>query len=76
MNEDEITRGEFADAELNCQADVADHRRAVEKFFLEYRNQMDEQTRAAFGGILRSHDRRRSIVQGGNSPPGIPLKSR
>jgi hypothetical protein len=50
--EDEYYAGEFTDAELNCQADIADYKRALEKFFLEYGNQMDEQTRAAFRRYL------------------------
>jgi hypothetical protein len=45
--EDEYYAGEFTDAELNCEADIADYQRAVEEFFLEYRNQIDEQNRAA-----------------------------
>ena len=48
MTEDGYYAGEFTDAELNCQADIADYRRAVEKVFLEYRNQIDDQNRAAF----------------------------
>ena len=50
--------GEFTDAELNCQADLADYQRAVEEFFLEHQYYMDKQTRAAFRGILRGDDRR------------------
>jgi hypothetical protein len=63
MTEAEYCAGEFTDAEVNCQADIADCRRAVEEFFLEHQHQMDEQTRERFGGILRSHDRRHSILR-------------
>ena len=45
MTEDEYYAGEFTDGELQCQADLADYRRAVEEFYLEYRDQMDEETR-------------------------------
>jgi hypothetical protein len=40
--EDEYYAGKFTDAELNCQADIADYRKAVEEFFLEHQYQMDE----------------------------------
>ena len=52
MTEDEYCAGEFADAELNCQADITDYRRAVEEFFLEHQYHMDEQTRAALRRYL------------------------
>jgi hypothetical protein len=48
MIEDQYYADQFTDAELNCQADIADYRRAVEEFFLEHHYHMDEQTRAAF----------------------------
>ena len=35
----------FTDGELNCQADLADYRKGAEEFYLEYRDQMDEQTK-------------------------------
>jgi hypothetical protein len=34
------------------QADLADYRRAVEEFYLEYRDQMDEETREKFRQYL------------------------
>ena len=52
MTQDEDYVGEFTDAELNCQIDIADYRRAVEQFFLEHQDHMDEQTRAAFRRYL------------------------
>ena len=33
MTEDGYYAGEFTDAELNCRADIADYRRAVQEFF-------------------------------------------
>lgn len=48
MTEGGYYAGEFTDAELNCRADIADYQRAVEEFFLEHRDHMDEGTRAAF----------------------------
>jgi hypothetical protein len=41
MTKDEYYAGEFTGAQLNCQADIADNRRAVEEFFFEHH--MDEQ---------------------------------
>jgi hypothetical protein len=52
MTEDGYYAGESTDAELNCQADIADYRRAVERFFLEHQDLVDEQTRAAFRRYL------------------------
>jgi hypothetical protein len=52
MTEEEYYGGEFTDGELNCQADLADYRRAVEEFYLQYRDQMDEQTREKFRQYL------------------------
>jgi hypothetical protein len=52
MTEDEYYAGEFSDGELQCQADLADYRRAVEEFYLEYRDQMDEETREKFRQYL------------------------
>jgi len=52
MNENDYYGCEFTDAELNCHADTADYRRAVEEFFLEHQYQMDERTRAAFRRYL------------------------
>ena len=51
MTEDEYCAGEFTDAEPNCQAHVADNRRAVEEFFFEHN--MDQQTGAAFRRYLQ-----------------------
>jgi hypothetical protein len=55
MTEDEYYAGEFTDDELNCQADLANYRKAVEEFYLEYRDQMDEKPERSSGDILRSH---------------------
>lgn len=55
MTEDEYYAGEFTDGELNCQADLAEYRRAAEEFYLEYRDQMDEEPERSSGDILRSH---------------------
>jgi hypothetical protein len=52
MTEDEYYAGEFTDCELNCQADLADYRKAVEEFYLGYRDQMDEETREKFRRYL------------------------
>ena len=52
MTENEYYAGEFTDGELNCQADLEDYRRGVEEFYLEYLNQMDEQTREKFRRYL------------------------
>ena len=55
MTEEEYYAGEFTDGELSCQADLADYRRAVEEFYLEYRDhrdQMDEETRGKFRRYL------------------------
>ena len=52
MTEDEYYAGEFTDGELNFQADLADYRRAVEKIYLEYGDQMDEETRGKFRRYL------------------------
>ena len=52
MTEDEYYAGEYTDAELNCQADIPDYRRAVEEFFFEHQYHMNEQTRAAFRRYL------------------------
>ena len=46
-------RIQFTDGELNCQADLEDYRRGVEEFYLEYLNQMDEQTREKFRRCCR-----------------------
>jgi hypothetical protein len=51
MTETNTTLASCTDAELNCQADIADYQRAAEEFFLEYQYHMDEQTRAAGGGV-------------------------
>ena len=51
MTEDGYYAGEFTDAELNCQADITDYWRAVEGFFFEYQDQMDEQTRTGVSGV-------------------------
>ena len=48
MTEDEYYAGEFTDGELNCQADLADYRKAVEEFYLQYWDQMDEETKERF----------------------------
>ena len=50
-------------AELNCQADIADYRRAFEEFFfgstsITWTNRPEQR----FDGILKSHDRRHSIL--------------
>jgi hypothetical protein len=52
MTEEEYYAGEFTDGELNCQADLADYRRAVEEFYLENRDQMDVETREKFRRYL------------------------
>lgn len=52
MTEDEYYAAKFTDGELNCQADLADYRRAVEEFYLQYRDQMDEETREKFRRYL------------------------
>jgi hypothetical protein len=52
MTEDEYYAGEFTDGELQCQADLADYRRAVEEFYVQYRDQMDEETREKFRQYL------------------------
>ena len=52
MTEEEYYAGEFTDGELNCQADLADYRRAVEEFYVQYRDQMDEETREKFRQYL------------------------
>jgi hypothetical protein len=52
MTEDEYYAGEFTDGGLNCQADLGDYRKAVEEFYLEHRDQMDEETREKFRGYL------------------------
>jgi hypothetical protein len=57
MTEDEYYAGEFTDGELNCQADLADYRRAVEEIYLEYRGQMDEETREKFRPYLEEPHR-------------------
>jgi hypothetical protein len=55
MSEDDYYAGEFTDGGLNCQADLADYRRAFEEFYLQYRDQMDEEPERSSGDILRSH---------------------
>ena len=55
MTEDELYAGEFTDGELSCQADLADYRKSVEEFYLEYRDQMDEETREKFRRYWRNH---------------------
>jgi hypothetical protein len=57
MIETEYYAGEFTDAELNCQADIAGYPRAIEEFFLEHERHMTNRNERRFGGILRSHDR-------------------
>jgi hypothetical protein len=52
MTEEEYYGGEFTDGELHCQADLTDYRRAVEEFYLEYCDQMDEETREKFRQYL------------------------
>jgi hypothetical protein len=52
MTEDEYYAGEFTDGELNCQANLADYRKSVEEFYLEYRDQMDDETREKFRRYL------------------------
>jgi hypothetical protein len=52
VTEDEYYAAKFTDGELNCQADLADYRRAVEEFYLQYRDQMDEETREKFRRYL------------------------
>jgi hypothetical protein len=59
MTENEYYTVDFTDTELNCQAYIADYRRAVEEFFFEHEHHMDQQKRAAF---RRSNDRQYSIV--------------
>jgi hypothetical protein len=57
MTEDELYAGEFTDGELSCQADLADYRKSVEEFYLEYRDQMDEETREKFRQYLEEPHR-------------------
>jgi hypothetical protein len=52
MTENEYYAGEFTDGELNCQADLADYRKSVEEFYLQYRDQMDPETREKFRRYL------------------------
>jgi hypothetical protein len=43
MTEDEYYAGKFTDVEPDCQADIADYRRAVEEFFFEHRQSFNSQ---------------------------------
>ena len=67
MTEEEYYTGEFKDGELNCQADPANYRKAVEEFYLEYRDQMDEKPERSSGDILRSHTAEHFSIPGRNS---------
>jgi len=49
--EDEYYAGEFTDAELNCQANIPDYRRAVEELFFEHQDQLDEQTSGGISAV-------------------------
>jgi hypothetical protein len=71
MTEDHYDPGEFTDGELNCQADLADYRGAVEEIYLEYRDQMAEETREKFRRYLEESHHGNILVTQSNSLPSM-----
>jgi len=50
MTEDEYYAGEFTDGELNCQADLADYRKAVEEFYWSIKIRWTRKPERSSGG--------------------------
>jgi hypothetical protein len=55
MTEDEYYDGEFTDGFLNAEADIAEYRRMVQEYFLQWKEQMDPVTYEHFRQYLEEN---------------------